>query len=165
MAPRPTHNGQRTTMRIRLLAISLLLAAPLSAQQLMSRRTADLDLIYYDKAHEYLSYHLVRSFQSSLAFHEKLFSYTPSQPVVMLMQDFGDFGHGGTSTVPWNYISIGIEPFDYVYDVMPTNERMNWLMHHELMHVVAPDKGSDRDREFRRLFHGKVAPIKEEPLS
>jgi hypothetical protein len=85
--------------------------------------------------------------------------------VVILMQDFGDYGHGGTSTVPWNYISIGIEPFDYVYDVMPTNERMNWLMHHELVHVVATDKAADSDLKFRRLFHGKVAPIKEEPLS
>ena len=81
------------------------------------------------------------------------------------MQDFGDFGHGGTSTVPWNYISIGIEPFDQIYDVMPSNERMNWLMHHELVHVVATDKGADADLRFRRLFRGKVAPIKEQPLS
>ena len=135
------------------------------AQQLESRRTRNLDLIYYDKAHEYLSYHLARSFENSLVFDHKLFDYTPSEPVVILMQDFGDYGHGGTSTVPWNYISVGIEPFDYVYDVMPANERMNWLMHHELVHVVATDKAADSDLKFRRLFHGKVAPIKEEPLS
>ena len=48
---------------------------------------------------------------------------------------------------------------------MPSNERMNWLMHHELVHVVATDKGADSDLRFRQLFHGKVAPIKEEPLS
>jgi hypothetical protein len=142
-----------------------LLALPLPAQELDSRRTRDLDLIYYDKAHEYLSYHLARSFENSLAFDKKLFGYTPSEPVVILMQDFGDYGHGGTSTVPWNYISIGIEPFDYVYDVMPTNERMNWLMHHELIHVVATDKAAGEDLRYRKLFHGKVAPIKEEPLS
>ena len=135
------------------------------AQKLYSRRTKDLDLIYYDKAHEYLSYHLARSFENSLAFHERLFNYTPTEPVVVLMQDFGDFGHGGTSTVPWNYVTIGIEPFDYVYDIMPANERMNWLMHHELVHVVATDKGADDDLLFRKLFHGKVAPIKEEPIS
>ena len=146
-----------------VLGVTIALAA--EAQRLESRRTKDLDLIYYDKAHEYLSYHLARSFENSLAFHEKLFDYTPSESIVILMQDFGDYGHGGTSTVPWNYISIGIEPFDYVYDVMPTNERMNWLMHHELVHVVATDKGADSDLFYRRLFHGKVAPIKEEPLS
>jgi hypothetical protein len=147
------------------LAVLILVAAPLAAQELHSRRTADLDLVYYDKAHEYLSYHLARSFENSLAFHEKLFDYKPSQPVVILMQDFGDFGHGGTSTVPWNYISIGIEPFDQIYDVMPANERMNWLMHHELVHVVATDKASDEDQRYRDFFHGKVAPVKEQPLS
>src|SRR2546430_9360702 len=146
--------------RFASITLMLCLCAPLAAQQLYSRRTANLDLVYYDKAHEYLSYHLTRSFENSLAFHRKLFDYTPSEPVVILMQDFGDFGHGGTSTVPWNYISIGIEPFDYVYDVMPTNERMNWLMHHELVHVVATDKGAGIDLFYRRLFHGKVEPIK-----
>jgi hypothetical protein len=154
-------------MAVRFVSIMLMLfiSAPLAAQQLFSRRTANLDLIYYDKAHEYLSYHLARSFENSLGFHERLFNYTPSQPVVILMQDFGDYGHGGTSTVPWNFISIGIEPFDYVYDVMPANERMNWLMHHELVHVVATDKGADSDLRYRRLFRGKVAPVKEEPIS
>lgn len=148
------------------VVISLLLTlSPAGAQTLYSRRTKDLDLVYYDKAHEYLSYHLARSFENSLGFDERLFHYNPSEPVVILMQDFADFGHGGTSTVPWNYVSIGIEPFDYVYDTMPANERMNWLMHHELVHVVATDKGADRDLLYRRIFHGKVAPIKENPMS
>src|SRR5438876_3215366 len=153
----------RSASIVSSLAFAIALTA--QAQHLDSRRTRDLELIYYDKAHEYLSYHLARSFENSLAFDRKLFGYEPSEPVVILMQDFGDYGHGGTSTVPWNYISIGIEPFDYVYDVMPSNERMNWLMHHELVHVVATDKAADSDVMFRRIFHGKVAPIKEEPLS
>ena len=109
-------------MRTTIAAVVVCFALAAQAQQLDSRRTRDLDLIYYDKAHEYLSYHLARSFENSLAFDKKLFHYTPSEPVVILMQDFGDYGHGGTSTVPWNYISIGIEPFDYVYgtvDVPP----------------------------------------------
>jgi hypothetical protein len=152
-------------MRYVISAVALLTALAAGAQELRTRRTRDLDLIYYDKAHEYLTYHLARSFENSLAFHEKLFGYTPSEPVVILMQDFGDYGHGGTSTVPWNYISIGIEPFDYVYETMPANERMNWLMHHELVHVVATDKAADTDLLYRHLFHGKVAPIKENPLS
>ena len=148
-----------------ITAVVLLAAAAASAQELLTRRTKDLDLVYYDKAHEYLTYHLIRSFENSLNFHKKLFDYTPSEPIVILMQDFSDYGHGGTSTVPWNYISIGIEPFDYVYETMPANERINWLAHHELVHVVATDKGAGSDLVFRRLFHGKVAPIKEQPLS
>ncbi|HSN68568.1 MAG TPA: hypothetical protein VLV48_04950, partial [Thermoanaerobaculia bacterium] len=143
----------------------IILANPLQATELHSRRTANLNLIYYDKAHEYLTYHLARSFENSLAFHRALFHYTPSEPVVILMQDFGDYGHGGTSTVPWNYISIGIEPFDYVYETMPANERMNWLMHHELVHVVATDKAAGSDLRYRALFRGKVSPVRENPIS
>jgi len=146
-----------------LLAIAA--ASPVSSQSLYSKQTEDLNLIYYDPAHEYLTYHLMRSFENSLAFHKKLFNYKPSEPVVVLLQDFGDYGHGGTSTVPWNYMSIGIEPFDYVYETMPANERMNWLMHHELVHVVATDKGAGSDLKYRRLFRGKVSPIQENPLS
>ena|ERR1700730_9285640 len=94
-----------------IVSLAFCFALAAQAQQLDSRRTRNLDLVYYDKAHEYLSYHLARSFENSLAFDRKLFGYTPSEPIVILMQDFGDYGHGGTSTVPWNYISIGIEPF------------------------------------------------------
>ncbi len=146
-------------------AVVLTLAATAGAQELKSRRTEHLNLVYYDDAHEYLTFHLARSFENSLAFHRRLFDYTPSEPVLMLMQDFGDYGHGGTSTIPWNYISIGIEPFDYVYETLPANERMNWLMHHELVHVVATDKAAGSDLTFRKLFRGKVAPIKENPIS
>ncbi len=152
-------------MRLCLLPVVLVLGHPMAAQQLYSRRTEQLNLIYYDKSHEYITYHLTRSFENSLAFHRRLFDYTPTEPIVILEQDFGDYGHGGTSTVPWNYISIGIEPFDYVYDTMPANERMNWLMHHELVHVVATDKGANEDLAFRKFFHGKVSPTKEMPLS
>ncbi|MBW3565547.1 MAG: hypothetical protein KY459_12545 [Acidobacteria bacterium] len=134
-------------------------------QKLYSRQTEFLNLIYYTPEHEYLTYHLARSFENSLRFHRELFDYTPSEEVVLLMQDFGDFGHGGTSTVPWNYLSIGIEPFDYVYETMPANERMNWLMHHELVHVVATDKAAPQDEFWRSLFRGKVTPIAENPIS
>ena len=153
--------------QIRYVVVAFALAAAVSSggQELKSRRTGNLELVYYDKAHEYLTYHLARSFENSLAFHRRLFGYTPSEPVVVLLQDFGDYGHGGTSTIPWNYISIGLEPFDYVYETMPSNERMNWLMHHELVHVVATDKGAGSDLRFRRLFGGKVAPDSENPMS
>ncbi len=128
-------------------------------------QTEHLRAITYTEAHQPLVPHLVRSFENSLDFHRGLFAWTPSEPIVVLMQDFGDFGHGGTSTVPWNYISIGIEPFDYVYETMPANERLNWLMHHELVHVVATDKAAPIDALWRKVFQGKVAPTAEQPLS
>ena len=155
----------RTTVAVVVgIIAALALPAPLSAQ-LRTLETEYLRLIYYDQAHAYLVPHLARCFENSLKFHRTLFHYTPSEKIVILLQDFGDYGHGGASTVPWNYISIGLEPFDYVYETMPANERINWLMHHELVHVVATDKAAGADRFFRSLFRGKIAPIAEQPIS
>ena len=148
-----------------ILGSALMTTVPIGAQGLWLRQTPTLNLIYDGAKPEYLTYHLARSYENSMGFHRKLFKYTPSEPVSIHMQDWGDFGHGGTSTMPWNFISLGIEPFVYTYDTMPANERMNWLMHHELVHVVATDKGADRDILFRKAFRGKVEPTKENPLS
>lgn len=153
------------------LRVAASLAAVLAATQaaagveLWHYDTEYLRAIYYAKEHEPLVPHLARSFENSLGFHRKLFGWTPSEPIVVLLQDFGDYGHGGTSTVPWNFISIGIEPFDYVYETMPANERLNWLMHHELVHVVATEKASAKERFWRRALAGKPAPTADNPLS
>ena len=64
-----------------------------------------------------------------------------------------------------NWITLGIEPFEYVYDTCPTNERMNWVLNHELVHVVASDQASGSDKFFRKIFFGKVAPTDEDPVS
>ncbi len=146
------------------MVASIILPVPLCAQ-LRVFETEYLRLVYYDPAHAYVVPHLARCFENSLKFHRTLLHYTPSEKIVVLLQDFGDYGHGGASTVPWNYLSIGMEPFDYVYETMPANERMNWLMHHELVHVAATDKAAGADRFFRRLFRGKIAPIAEQPVS
>jgi hypothetical protein len=156
----------RNPIRTALLVMSSVLFLPASMPaQLQILETKDLRLVYYDKAHAYLVPYLARCFENSLGFEKSLFHYTPSEKIVILLQDFGDYGSGGTSTVPWNYISIGLEPFDYVYETMPANERMNWLMHHELVHVVATDKAAGADKFFRSLFRGKVAPTAEDPPS
>ena len=82
-----------------------------------------------------------------------------------MLNDFSDFGFGGADILPTDHISIGLAPFDYVYETVPSNERMNWLMNHELLHIVAAGKPSSRDRFFRGLFLGKVVPATEDPLS
>ena len=133
--------------------------------QLTSLQTKYLHLIYYDEEHSYITPHLARCFENSLKSYRLLFKYEPTEEVIILLHDFGDYGHGGTSTLPWNYISIGIEPFDYVYDTQPANERMNWLMNHELVHIVATDQASSSDNFFRKIFFGKVDPVDEQPVS
>ncbi|MBP7147582.1 MAG: PD40 domain-containing protein [Acidobacteria bacterium] len=166
MADRRTAGRLAVALGVAVACVAAAAAAePERGLHLYSYDTEFLKVVYYSKDHEYLVPHLVRCFENSLRFHRQLFDYTPSEKIVVLLHDFGDYGHGGTSTVPWNFISIGIEPFDYVYETMPANERLNWLMHHELVHVVATDKAAGPDLRWRSLFTGKVAPTTENPLS
>jgi hypothetical protein len=62
-------------------------------------------------------------------------------------------------------MAINIAPFNYVYETRPANERVNWLMNHELVHVVASDKASGTDRLFRGLFFGKVSASAQDPVT
>jgi len=133
--------------------------------QIFSLRTKNLQLVSLDTNHAFIVPHIARSFENSLRFHRRLFAYTPSEPVTVLLHDFNDYGTGGTNTIPWNYLSIGIEPYDYVYETSPTNERFNWVMNHELVHVLATDKAAGVDHVFRGMFLGKVEPTMENPLS
>jgi len=132
---------------------------------LHSFETRNLRIIYYDNRHAYILNHMARCFENSLKFHRELFDYTPSEPVTVLLQDFNDYGSAGTNTIPWNFLNVNIEPYDYVYETSPTNERINWVMNHELVHILATDKAAASDRFYRTLFFGKVAPDAVNPLS
>jgi hypothetical protein len=122
-------------------------------------------VLYYSPAHEYLVTHLIRAYENALNFERNLFHFTPSRRVSVLLEDFGDYGHGAAGTVPVNFINIGIAPFSYTYETLPANERMTWIMNHESIHVVMGDQANSLDRRFRGMFFGKVAPTDEEPIS
>lgn len=170
---RARRNKQRVLWRaVRPLAVVLLLSfgvpSALPATDKLKLRyfkAEDLVVVYLDKSNEYILPHLVGCFENSLRFHRRLFNYTPSEPITVLLEDFEDYGYAGATSMPVNYMRLGIEPFEYVYETSPTNERINWVMSHELLHVVASDKAAPRDRLFRRLFFGKVAAVPEEPES
>lgn len=147
-----------------LSLLCLVVTTPAIAQ-FLTVRTNDLRLIYYDPSHEYVIPHLVRTFENSLGFHRRLFNYHPDGPVHVLLEDFDDYGYAGATGVPFNYLRLGIEPYRYDFETAPTNERFNWVMNHELLHIVASDKASAGDRFFRGLFGGKVAPAADQPLS
>ncbi len=150
----------------RIIAVALvLLPAWRAGAQIYSLQTIDLRLLYYSKAHEYVVPHLARCFENALSFDRRLFRYTPSEEITIFLEDFDDYGHGGTDVIPTNHMDIGLAPFNYVYETVPANERMNWLMMHELMHVVACDEAAGTDRFFRSLFFGKVTATPEAPLS
>ena len=145
---------------------SLLAAGPASAQlNLQFYRTEDMNVVYMDEDNSYILPHLTRCFQNSLGFHKDLFDYEPSEEITVLLQDFDDYGYAGATPLPSNYLTIGIEPFEYVYETSPTNERINWVMSHELLHIVASDQAAPKDRKWRKFFGGKVVPDPVQPLS
>jgi hypothetical protein len=133
--------------------------------RLFIQSSQHIEVLYYSPAHEYLVGHLIRAYENALNFERNLFRFTPSQRVSVLLEDFGDYGHGAAGTVPVNFINIGIAPFSYTYETLPANERMTWIMNHESIHVVMGDNANGLDRRFRSLFFGKVAPTDEEPVS
>ncbi len=151
--------------RYLFIAALCLVTAHVAYGQLYSFRTKNMQLVYYSKAHEFVVPHIARCFENALSFHHRMFDYTPSEPVTLIVQDFGDYASGGANTVPFNLMGIGIAPFGYVYETMPAAERMNLMMMHELAHVATTDKASPSDNTFRSLFLGKVAPTAESPIS
>jgi len=130
-----------------------------------SLETSTLRVIYYDPRHAYIIPHLARCFENSMGYFHDRMGYVPGEEVTVLLQDFDDFGYAGTSTIPNNYVTLGIEPFENVYETCPTNERMNWVISHELFHVVASEKANNTDRMFRGIFRGKVLADADNPES
>ncbi len=155
-----------SVLRTALLILVLAAILPAGAHaQLSTYQTKNMRLVSVGRETAYLNAHIGRCFENALAFHRRLFDYTPSEEITVFLHDINDYGTGGTNSIPWNYLTIGVEPYDYVYETCPTNERMNWVMNHELAHVVDLDKAAPSDRFFRSLFFGKVATSAENPLT
>jgi hypothetical protein len=140
----------------------------LSAQSkiiLQKYETPDVKLVFMDKSTSYLVPHTVRSFENALAFHKRFWGYIPSGETNILFNDFTDVGNGGTNVIPWNFLNIAVAPFDYTFSVVPSNERMQWLMSHELTHQVMCDMASKTDNVFRKILGGKVVADNRDPVS
>lgn len=144
--------------------ILMFLVSTLNAQ-FYALETKNLQLFYYSKAHEYIVPHVARCFENAYQFHTKLFDYTPSERITVLLNDFGDYGNAGAESVPRNHVNVTISPLNYSFETSPGNERMNTTMNHELVHIVTMDKSAGSDNFFRKLFLGKVYPTAENPTS
>ncbi|MFO7616123.1 MAG: hypothetical protein R6V75_02610 [Bacteroidales bacterium] len=127
--------------------------------------TPNARLVFLDPATSYLVPHTVRAFENALSFHQTFWDYQPTGKTNILFNDFTDSGNGGTMVIPWNYLNIAVAPFDYTFSVIPANERMQWLMSHELTHQVMCDQASRSDRLYQTLLGGKVIPDNRDPLS
>ena len=146
----------------------LMLAFGLSARaepRLYCQETKHFRIIYYSPQHEYLAPLLIRSLENALIFYKKNFGYEPKGKITILIQDFDDSGYGGAGTVPIDFIQIGIEPFNLVFETLPSAERMGLMSRHELMHIVMGDETAPRDAMFRTIFSGKIMPNTDDPIS
>ena len=93
-----------------------------ASSQLNMIETKDLSLVTYDFGHKYILPHAGRCFHNALQFYKKLFDYTPSERITVLIQDFGDYGNGGATAVPKNAISMGLSPFSYTFETSVAGE-------------------------------------------
>jgi len=100
-------------IRVVIVLLSVLFICFTTSAQISQYQTKDLRLIYLSPGYSYLVPHTARSFENALTFHKKFWNYKPSEPVSILLNDFEDVGNGGTLVIPWNFLSIGISPFDY----------------------------------------------------
>lgn len=133
--------------------------------RLYCQETKHFRIIYYSPQHEYLAPLLIRSLENAAIFYKQNFGYEPKGKITVLIQDFDDSGYGGAGTVPIDFIQIGIEPFNLVFETLPSAERMGLMSKHEMMHIVMGDQPAPRDTEFRTIFAGKIMPNTDDPVS
>ena len=143
-----------------------MLASPAAVQaQLRAVDLPQVRLVYVDPFETYLVPHAVRTFLNSYRFQRRLFGLDVSKPVTVLLVDFQDSGNASATVIPYDELTIQIEPLSFDLETIAGNDRLNVIMNHELVHIAAMDVASHRDGVFRSLFGGKVAPLAEQPES
>ncbi|HEX9252743.1 MAG TPA: hypothetical protein VF870_10905 [Ignavibacteriaceae bacterium] len=128
-----------------------------------SKESEHFKIIYRD-AHSHLVNHILSSAENSLAQLKKLFDYQPKEKIIINTYDVSDFGFGATTTIPENYIRLEIEPLEPGYEMVPYSERFQWLLSHELVHIIVNDMASNFESSLRSVM-GKVTPDKNQPLT
>jgi hypothetical protein len=153
--------------RVALLIAFVLIfsvARPATAQFTVTE-TKDVSVIFLHPTQTFIVPHVGRSFENALAFHRKLFDFTPREKMTVLLTDFSDAGNASAEAVPRDFLTLRIAPMSFAFETFTASERMSYLMNHELVHVMTNDRPAPRDLFFRQLFRGKVAPVAEHPES
>jgi hypothetical protein len=155
--------GARLLVAGALFLLALPAAPTAVAGALREIETADLRLLYPGGTLGYLAPHTVRCFENAMRMHRRLFEYAPTERVTVVLVDNSDFSNAGVSGTPRNTMIVQVAPSNTIYETGPSNERINFLMNHELTHVVTLDQATGSDLVFRRLFFGKVRESGEHP--
>ena len=154
----------RTARWFAPIVLAALAVMPLTARaQLQVIETDDLRLSYPAPLLSYIAPYTVKCFENSMRFHRKLWNYQPSERINVMLDDFTDYGNAGVWVNPRNSMVFHVAPSSFVYETGPSNERINFTMNHEVVHVLALDAPGGADRAWRRLFHGKVRETSEHP--
>jgi hypothetical protein len=149
-----------------LPALFLLFFRPtqLIAESNWQEKTSKHFEVIFKTEQAYLADIILSSAESSLSKLREIFDYTPSEKIVIATFDYNDYGSAVTTTIPQNIIRIEIEPVEQAYENIPFTERIQWLLNHELVHVVVNDQASGFEKAMRTLF-GKVEPEQQQPLT
>lgn len=126
--------------------------------------TPDLRLYYVDSL-DYLMPHAARTFTNSLAWQRRMFGWTPSEPVAILLQDRADYGNANAFASPHSILFVETAPISHAFETFPASERMYSLANHETVHMMSTDISADDDIRWRRFFLGKVTQQHEDPES
>ncbi len=156
--PRPVRRAFALCCLLPLLAL-----ASAARAQVELIEADDLRLTYPAPLLSFIAPYTARCFENSMRFHKKLWGYTPSDPVNVMLDDFTDYGNAGVWVNPRNSMVLHIAPSSFVYETGPSNERIHFTMNHEVVHVLALDGAGGADPLYRGFFHGKVRETDEHP--
>jgi hypothetical protein len=154
-------------LRALCLLLALMPAAVLAEESpvgISQVDTKDLRLYYLDPL-GYLVPHAVRTFTNSLEWQRRMFGWVPSEPMIIELQDFADYGNAATSVAPHSTMFLDVSPLSHAFETNPASERMYQVMNHELVHVLQGDIASEEEQRWRRFFLGKVAVQGQNPES
>jgi hypothetical protein len=129
----------------------------------LERENKHFKIIYRDY-HSHLVNNILVSAEKAFKLLSEIFNYVPSDKIIINTYDVSDYGFAATSTTPQNFIRLEIEPMEPGYEMVPYNERIQWLISHELVHVIVNDAKVGFESFCRSVF-GKVPPEKTQPLS
>lgn len=158
----PANAGLRFS--ILLVFIFLTVSKPVLSQVDWYEAESSHFKVIYRKADSVFVPHLLASGENALSHLTHIFNVQPSEKIIINPYDVFDYGFGSTTTVPEDFIRLEIEPLEQGYENIPYNERFQWLLSHELVHVIVDDGASDIEKVTRKIF-SKVAPEKTQPLS
>ncbi len=134
------------------------------AQNPWLERESENFRIIYKKDHSHIITHILNSAEKSLDRLSNILNIKASEKIIINTYDVHDYGFASATSVPQNFIRLEIEPFEPGYETILYNDRFQWLLSHELVHILINDQCSVVESINRTLF-SKVSPDQKQPVS